>query len=249
MIIFVTGATAGFGESITRKFISAGHKVIATGRRQERLDALKVELGEALYTLKLDVRDRQAIEQTVSSLPAEWRAIDVLVNNAGLALGLEPAHKASVDDWENMIDTNNKGLVFMTRALLPDMVERNVGHVINIGSTAGNWPYAGGNVYGASKAFVQQFSLGLRADLSGTRIRVTNIEPGLVGGTEFSAVRFKGNDEKVNKTYDNTTPLTAEDVSEAVFWVATLPAHVNINTLEMMPVSQSFAGLSVHREG
>ncbi|MGI8465038.1 bifunctional NADP-dependent 3-hydroxy acid dehydrogenase/3-hydroxypropionate dehydrogenase YdfG [Pectobacterium punjabense] len=249
MIIFVTGATAGFGESITRKFISAGHKVIATGRRQERLDALKVELGEALYTLKLDVRDRQAIEQAVSSLPAEWRAIDVLVNNAGLALGLEPAHKASVDDWENMIDTNNKGLVFMTRALLPDMVERNIGHVINIGSTAGNWPYAGGNVYGASKAFVQQFSLGLRADLSGTRIRVTNIEPGLVGGTEFSAVRFKGNDEKVNKTYDNTTPLTAEDVSEAVFWVATLPAHVNINTLEMMPVSQSFAGLSVHREG
>ncbi|AIA71062.1 bifunctional NADP-dependent 3-hydroxy acid dehydrogenase/3-hydroxypropionate dehydrogenase YdfG [Pectobacterium atrosepticum] len=249
MIIFVTGATAGFGESITRKFISAGHKVIATGRRQERLDALKAELGDALYPLKLDVRDRQAIEQAVASLPAEWRAIDVLVNNAGLALGLEPAHKASVDDWENMIDTNNKGLVFMTRALLPDMVERNIGHVINIGSTAGNWPYAGGNVYGASKAFVQQFSLGLRADLSGTRIRVTNIEPGLVGGTEFSAVRFKGNDDKVSKTYDNTTPLTAEDVSEAVFWVATLPAHVNINTLEMMPVSQSFAGLSVHREG
>ncbi|GKV80178.1 MULTISPECIES: bifunctional NADP-dependent 3-hydroxy acid dehydrogenase/3-hydroxypropionate dehydrogenase YdfG [Pectobacterium] len=249
MIIFVTGATAGFGESITRKFISAGHKVIATGRRQERLDALKAELGDALYPLKLDVRDRQVIEQAVATLPAEWRTIDVLVNNAGLALGLEPAHKASVDDWENMIDTNNKGLVFMTRALLPAMVERNIGHVINIGSTAGNWPYAGGNVYGASKAFVQQFSLGLRADLSGTRIRVTNIEPGLVGGTEFSAVRFKGNDDKVSKTYDNTTPLTAEDVSEAVFWVATLPAHVNINTLEMMPVSQSFAGLSVHREG
>ncbi|AIU88530.1 bifunctional NADP-dependent 3-hydroxy acid dehydrogenase/3-hydroxypropionate dehydrogenase YdfG [Pectobacterium odoriferum] len=249
MIIFVTGATAGFGESITRKFISAGHKVIATGRRQERLDALKAELGDALYPLKLDVRDRQAIEQAVATLPAEWRTIDVLVNNAGLALGLEPAHKASVDDWENMIDTNNKGLVFMTRALLPAMVERNIGHVINIGSTAGNWPYAGGNVYGASKAFVQQFSLGLRADLSGTQIRVTNIEPGLVGGTEFSAVRFKGNDDKVSKTYDNTTPLTAEDVSEAVFWVATLPAHVNINTLEMMPVSQSFAGLSVHREG
>ncbi|MCA6924749.1 bifunctional NADP-dependent 3-hydroxy acid dehydrogenase/3-hydroxypropionate dehydrogenase YdfG [Pectobacterium versatile] len=249
MIIFVTGATAGFGESITRKFISAGHKVIATGRRQERLDALKAELGDALYPLKLDVRDRQAIEQAVATLPAEWRTIDVLVNNAGLALGLEPAHKASVDDWENMIDTNNKGLVFMTRALLPAMVERNIGHVINIGSTAGNWPYAGGNVYGASKAFVQQFSLGLRADLSGTRIRVTNIEPGLVGGTEFSAVRFKGNDDKVSKIYDNTTPLTAEDVSEAVFWVATLPAHVNINTLEMMPVSQSFAGLSVHREG
>ncbi|MEH0832641.1 bifunctional NADP-dependent 3-hydroxy acid dehydrogenase/3-hydroxypropionate dehydrogenase YdfG [Pectobacterium cacticida] len=248
MIIFVTGATAGFGESITRKFIGAGHKVIATGRRQERLDALKAELGEALYPLKLDVRDRQAIEQAVATLPAEWRAIDVLVNNAGLALGLEPAYQASVDDWENMIETNNKGLVYMTRALLPAMVERNIGHVINIGSTAGNWPYAGGNVYGATKAFVRQFSLGLRADLFGTQIRVTNIEPGLVGGTEFSSVRFKGNDEKVSKTYGNTTPLTAEDVSEAVFWVATLPAHVNINSLEMMPVSQSFAGLCVHRE-
>ncbi|MEH0875990.1 bifunctional NADP-dependent 3-hydroxy acid dehydrogenase/3-hydroxypropionate dehydrogenase YdfG [Pectobacterium cacticida] len=248
MIIFVTGATAGFGESITRKFIGAGHKVIATGRRQERLDALKAELGEALYPLKLDVRDRQAIEQAVATLPAEWRAIDVLVNNAGLALGLEPAYQASVDDWENMIETNNKGLVYMTRALLPAMVERNVGHVINIGSTAGNWPYAGGNVYGATKAFVRQFSLGLRADLFGTQIRVTNIEPGLVGGTEFSSVRFKGNDEKVSQTYGNTTPLTAEDVSEAVFWVATLPAHVNINSLEMMPVSQSFAGLCVHRE-
>lgn len=248
MIILVTGATAGFGESITRKFIKEGHQVIATGRRQERLDALKAELGDALYTLKLDVRDRKTIEQAITSLPAEWRSIDVLVNNAGLALGLEPAYKASLDDWETMIDTNNKGLVFMTRTLLPAMVDRNVGHIINIGSTAGNWPYAGGNVYGASKAFVQQFSLGLRADLFGTRIRVTNIEPGLVGGTEFSAVRFKGNDDKASKIYDNTTPLTAEDVSEAVFWVATLPAHVNINTLEMMPVSQSFAGLNVYRE-
>lgn len=248
MIIFVTGATAGFGESITRRFIKEGHKVIATGRRQSRLDALKTELGDALYTLKMDVRDRQAIEQAIVSLPTEWRSIDVLVNNAGLALGLEPAHKASLDDWETMIDTNNKGLVFMTRALLPGMVERNIGHIINIGSTAGNWPYSGGNVYGASKAFVQQFSLGLRADLFGTGVRVTNIEPGLVGGTEFSAVRFKGDGDKVSKTYGNTTPLTPEDVTEAVFWVATLPAHVNINTLEMMPVSQSFAGLSVYRE-
>ncbi|MCV9877415.1 bifunctional NADP-dependent 3-hydroxy acid dehydrogenase/3-hydroxypropionate dehydrogenase YdfG [Brenneria izbisi] len=248
MIIFVTGATAGFGESITRKFIKEGHKVIATGRRQARLDALKAELGDALYTLTLDVRDRKAIENAVATLPADWRAIDVLVNNAGLALGLEPAHKASADDWETMIDTNNKGLVFMTRALLPDMVKRHRGHVINIGSTAGNWPYAGGNVYGASKAFVRQFSLGLRADLFGTPIRVTNIEPGLVGGTEFSNVRFKGNEDQVSQTYGNTQPLTPDDVTEAVFWVATLPAHVNINTLEMMPVSQSFAGLSVHRE-
>ncbi|EHD21466.1 MULTISPECIES: bifunctional NADP-dependent 3-hydroxy acid dehydrogenase/3-hydroxypropionate dehydrogenase YdfG [Brenneria] len=248
MIIFVTGATAGFGEAITRKFIQEGHKVIACGRRQERLDALKNELGTSLHTLRLDVRNQKSIDQAITSLPAAWRNIDVLVNNAGLALGLEPAHKAYVNDWENMIDTNNKGLVFTTRALLPNMVKRNAGHVINIGSTAGNWPYAGGNVYGATKAFVRQFSLGLRADLFGTRVRVTNIEPGLVGGTEFSAVRFKGNEDKVNKTYDKTQPLTAEDVAEAVFWVATLPAHVNINSLEMMPVSQSFAGLNVYRE-
>ncbi|MCL2895780.1 bifunctional NADP-dependent 3-hydroxy acid dehydrogenase/3-hydroxypropionate dehydrogenase YdfG [Brenneria tiliae] len=248
MIIFVTGATAGFGEAITRKFIQEGHKVIACGRRQERLDALKNALGASLHTLRLDVRNQKSIDQAMTSLPAAWRDIDVLVNNAGLALGLEPAHKAYVNDWENMIDTNNKGLVFTTRALLPHMVKRNTGHVINIGSTAGNWPYAGGNVYGATKAFVRQFSLGLRADLFGTRVRVTNIEPGLVGGTEFSAVRFKGNEDKVNKTYDKTQPLTAEDVAEAVFWVATLPAHVNINTLEMMPVSQSFAGLNVYRE-
>lgn len=248
MIIFVTGATAGFGEAITRKFVSAGHRVIISGRRQERLDALQAELGAAVYPLRLDVRDKNAIAQALASLPADWRDVDVLVNNAGLALGMELAHQANVDDWETMIDTNNKGLVFMTRALLPSMVQRNAGHVINIGSTAGNWPYAGGNVYGASKAFVRQFSLGLRADLFGTRVRVTDIEPGLVGGTEFSAVRFKGNDDKVQQTYDNTNPLLPEDVAESVFWVATLPAHVNINTLEMMPVSQTFAGLKVHRE-
>ncbi|TNV22672.1 bifunctional NADP-dependent 3-hydroxy acid dehydrogenase/3-hydroxypropionate dehydrogenase YdfG [Buttiauxella sp. B2] len=249
MIILVTGATAGFGESITRRFVQQGHKVIATGRRQERLQELKDELGESIITLQLDVRNRAAIDQAMEQLPAEWRNIDVLVNNAGLALGMEPAHKADPDDWETMIDTNNKGLVYMTRAVLPGMVERNRGHIINIGSTAGNWPYAGGNVYGATKAFVRQFSLNLRADLHKTAIRVTDIEPGLVGGTEFSNVRFKGDDGKVEKTYENANALTAEDVTEAVWWVATLPKHVNINTLEMMPVSQSFAGLSIHREG
>lgn len=247
MIILVTGATAGFGESITRRFVENGHKVIATGRRQERLQALKEELGDAIYPLQLDVRDRTAIDEKLASLPAEWRNIDILVNNAGLALGMEPAHKASVEDWENMIDTNNKGLVYMTRAVLPGMVERNRGHVINLGSTAGSWPYAGGNVYGATKAFVHQFSLNLRTDLNGTAVRVTNIEPGLVGGTEFSNVRFKGDDAKADKTYENTTALSAEDIAEAVWWVATLPKHVNINTLEMMPVSQTYAGLSVHR--
>ena len=247
MNIFVTGATAGFGEAITRKFINNGHHVIATGRRLERLEKLKDELGDALTILQLDVRYRAAIQQALASLPVAKRRIDVLVNNAGLALGLEPAHKANIDDWDTMIDTNAKGLVNMTRAILPDMVERNVGHIINIGSTAANWPYAGGNVYGATKAFVKQFSLGLRADLHGTRVRVSDIEPGLVGGTEFSNVRFKGDNERVGKTYENANALSAVDIAEAVYWVATLPAHVNINTIEMMPVSQSFAPLSVHR--
>lgn len=248
MIVLVTGATAGFGECITRRFIQQGHKVIATGRRQERLQELKDELGDNLYIAQLDVRNRAAIEEMLASLPAEWCNIDILVNNAGLALGMEPAHKASVEDWETMIDTNNKGLVYMTRAVLPGMVERNHGHIINIGSTAGSWPYAGGNVYGATKAFVRQFSLNLRTDLHGTAVRVTAIEPGLVGGTEFSNVRFKGDDGKAEKTYQNTVALTPEDVSEAVWWVSTLPAHVNINTLEMMPVTQSYAGLNVHRQ-
>lgn len=247
MIVFVTGATAGFGESITRRFVAQGHKVIATGRRESRLQALKDELGESVYTLQLDVRNRAAIEEAINSLPEAWRNIDVLVNNAGLALGIEPAQQASLDDWDAMIDTNNKGLVYMTRAVLPAMVERNVGHIINLGSTAGNWPYAGGNVYGATKAFVRQFSLNLRTDLHGTALRITNIEPGLVGGTEFSNVRFKGDDAKAGSVYDGAEPLTPEDVTEAVYWVATLPKHVNINTLEMMPVCQTLAGLKVDK--
>lgn len=247
MIVFVTGATAGFGQSITRRFVANGHQVIATGRRQERLDALKKELGDSVYTLALDVRDRSGIESALSSLPQEWRSIDILVNNAGLALGIEPAQNASVQDWEDMIDTNNKGLVYMTRAILPGMVERNVGHIINIGSIAGSWPYPGGNVYGATKAFVRQFSFNLRTDLHGTALRVTDIEPGLVGGTEFSNVRFKGDDARADNVYQGVEPLTAEDVTESVWWVANLPKHVNINALEMMPVGQSQAGLRVHK--
>ncbi|MGV3345717.1 bifunctional NADP-dependent 3-hydroxy acid dehydrogenase/3-hydroxypropionate dehydrogenase YdfG [Enterobacteriaceae bacterium LUAb1] len=248
MIIFVTGATAGFGESITRRFITEGHQVIATGRRQERLNKLKEELGENLFIIQLDVCDRAAIDKALSTLPTDWQQIDVLVNNAGLALGVEPAHKADVADWEKMIDTNTKGLVYMTRAVLPGMVERNRGHVINLGSIAGSWPYAGGNVYGATKAFVRQFSLNLRTDLHGTKLRVTDIEPGLAGGTEFSHVRFKGDHDKASHVYQDTQALTAEDVTEAVWWVTTLPAHVNINILEMMPVSQALAGLSVYRQ-
>ncbi|WP_075182085.1 bifunctional NADP-dependent 3-hydroxy acid dehydrogenase/3-hydroxypropionate dehydrogenase YdfG [Pantoea sp. 1.19] len=248
MIIFITGATAGFGESMTRRFIAAGHRVIATGRRHDRLQALRDELGEALWPLQLDVRNRAAIDAAVSGLPAEWREVDILVNNAGLALGIEPAQRADVDDWEQMIDTNTKGLVYMTRALLPGMVARNRGHIINIGSIAGSWPYAGGNVYGATKAFVRQFSLNLRTDLHGTALRVTDIEPGLVGGTEFSQVRFKGDEGKAENVYAGTEALSAGDVTEAVWWVANLPAHVNINTLEMMPVCQTQAGLSVYRK-
>ncbi|PHM38831.1 bifunctional NADP-dependent 3-hydroxy acid dehydrogenase/3-hydroxypropionate dehydrogenase YdfG [Xenorhabdus innexi] len=248
MIVFVTGATAGFGEAIARKFIEHGSIVIATGRRKERLDKLKEELGESFYPIQLDVRDRTAIEKVMRELPDNLRNIDILVNNAGLALGLEPAHQANLDDWETMIDTNTKGLVNMTRALLPNMVKMNHGHIINIGSVAANWPYAGGNVYGATKAFVKQFSLGLRADLQGKKVRVTDIEPGLVGGTEFSQVRFKGDGEKVNRIYEGADALTADDIADAVFWVANLPGRVNINTLEMMPVCQTFAGLSIHRD-
>lgn len=199
MIVLVTGATAGFGECITRRFIQQGHKVIATGRRQERLQELKDELGDNLYIAQLDVRNRAAIEEMLASLPAEWSEIDILVNNAGLALGMEPAHKASVEDWETMIDTNNKGLVYMTRAVLPGMVERNRGHIINIGSTAGSWPYAGGNVYGATKAFVRQFSLNLRTDLHGTAVRVTDIEPGWWVAPNFPMSALKAMTAKQKK--------------------------------------------------
>ncbi|GAB7525961.1 bifunctional NADP-dependent 3-hydroxy acid dehydrogenase/3-hydroxypropionate dehydrogenase YdfG [Paraburkholderia sp. 2C] len=247
MIVFVTGASAGFGAAIARAFVKGGHRVVATARRKDRLDALARELGENLLPLELDVRDRTAVEALSSALPDGFAAVDVLVNNAGLALGLEPAHKADLDDWETMIDTNCKGLVQVTRALLPGMVGRNRGHVINLGSVASSWPYAGGNVYGATKAFVAQFSLNLRADLTGTAVRVTDIQPGLCGGTEFSNVRFRGDDAKAAGVYKDMQPLTADDIAESIFWVATRPAHVNINSIELMPVAQSFAGLSVHR--
>lgn len=247
MIVFVTGASAGFGAAIARSFVKGGHRVVAAARRKDRLDALAAELGDALLALELDVRDRDAVAAVPSSLPADFAAVDVLVNNAGLALGVEPAQRASLDDWTTMIDTNCTGLVQMTRAFLPGMVERNRGHIFNLGSIAGRWPYPGGNVYGATKAFVRQFSLNLRADLLGTALRVTDIEPGLCGGTEFSNVRFHGDDDKAAKVYADVQPLTAEDVADAVYWIATRPAHVNVNTIELMPVAQSFAGLSVHR--
>ncbi|MES2712039.1 MAG: bifunctional NADP-dependent 3-hydroxy acid dehydrogenase/3-hydroxypropionate dehydrogenase YdfG [Pseudomonadota bacterium] len=248
MIILVTGATAGFGLTIARRFAADGAHIIAAGRRGERLAELQAELGsDRVLPLTLDVRDRAGIEAAMASLPAAWSAIDVLVNNAGLAMGLAPAQSADLDDWDAMIDTNCKGLTYMTRAVLPGMVARNSGHIVNIGSTAGEFPYPGGNVYGATKAFVRQFSLNLRADLFGTKIRVTDIEPGLVGGTEFSNVRFKGDDAKAASMYANTEALTPEDIADAVHWVATRPARVNINTLQLMPVVQSFAALRVDR--
>jgi 3-hydroxy acid dehydrogenase/malonic semialdehyde reductase len=248
MIILVTGATAGFGVAIARRFAADGARIIAAGRRAERLDALRDELGaDRVLPLALDIRDRAAIAAAIEALPEAWQAIDILVNNAGLALGLEPAQAAELDDWDAMIDTNCKGLVTMTRAVLPGMVARDRGHIVNIGSTAGEFPYPGGNVYGATKAFVRQFSLNLRADLFGTKIRVTDIEPGLVGGTEFSSVRFKGDDAKAATPYANTEALTPDDIADTVHWVATRPARVNVNTLQVMPVSQSFGPLRIHR--
>ncbi|CAM2180069.1 3-hydroxy acid dehydrogenase YdfG [Paraburkholderia sacchari] len=247
MIVFVTGASAGFGAAIARAFVKGGHRVVATARRKDRLDALATELGDALLPLELDVRDRAAVEAAPAALPPEFAEVDVLINNAGLALGVDPAHKADLDDWETMIDTNCTGLVRVTHAFLPGMIERNRGHIVNLGSSAGNWPYAGGNVYGATKAFVRQFSLNLRADLSGTALRVTNIEPGLCGGTEFSNVRYRGDDSRAANVYKDVQPLTPEDVADSIYWITSRPAHVNINTMELMPVAQAFAGLSVHR--
>lgn len=249
MILLVTGATAGFGRVIAQRFAGTGARIIAAGRREERLATLREELGaDRVLPLVLDVRDRAAVAAAIAGLPADWAGIDVCVNNAGLALGLAGAQEADLDDWDAMVDTNIKGLMYMTRAVLPGMVARNRGHIINIGSTAGEYAYPGGNVYGASKAFVRHFSLNLRADLWGTKVRVTNIEPGLVGGTEFSNVRFHGDDAKAAGIYAGAEPLTPGDVAEAVHWCATLPARVNINTLQMMPVGQAFGPLRVHKE-
>lgn len=246
-VVLVTGASAGFGLAIARRFAASGSRVILAARRLDRLQTLSAELGPRALPLMLDVGDRAAVVAAIASLPADFAAVDLLINNAGLALGLEPAQRASLDDWQQMINTNITGLVNVTHAVLPGLVARGRGHIINIGSTAGEWPYPGGNVYGASKAFVHQFSMNLRADLLGTAIRVSNIEPGLCGGTEFSTVRFHGDDAKAAKVYENTQPLTAEDIAETVHWTASLPAHVNINNLQLMPVCQANGPLAVHR--
>ena len=247
MIVLITGASSGFGEEMARKFVRHGHKVIAAGRRADRLTGLQKELGTALLPVTMDVTKKASVTQALASLPVEWQQIDVLINNAGLALGTEPAHLASLDEWETMISTNCQGLVTVTRAVLPAMVARNSGMIINIGSIAGSTAYPGGNVYGATKAFVEQFTKNLRADMAGTGVRTTNIAPGLCGGTEFSNVRFRGNDDAAAKVYEGTVPLTAVDIAESAYWIATLPPHVNINYIEMMPTCQGFGPLTIKR--
>lgn len=247
-IVFVTGASAGFGRAITQRLVQDGHRIIAAGRRRTLLDALVSELGEAVLPYTLDVTDAAAVAALPDALPEAWRAVDVLVNNAGLALGMDPSYRAQLSDWDTMVATNVTGLMHMTRALLPGMVARDTGHVVNLSSTAALYPYPGGHVYGASKAFVTQFSLNLRADLVGTGVRVTDLEPGLVGGTDFSTTRFHGDSEKAAAVYAGLTPLGPQDIAEAVSWVLGLPAHVNINRLEMMPTCQASGPLALKRQ-
>ena len=247
--IFITGATSGFGRACALRFADEGWRLIVTGRRRDRLDELVDHLPEVpVHAVELDVRDLAAVREVIAALPEPFRDIDVLVNNAGLALGLEGAHEADLDDWETMIDTNIKGLCYLTRCLLPAMVARDRGHIVNLGSIAGTYPYPGGNVYGATKAFVKQFSRNLLADLVHTRIRVTNIEPGLAE-SEFSVVRFHGDRDKAEAVYRGTQPLTPPDIAEIVHWVTSVPPHVNICSVEVMPVCQGFGPLAVHRQG
>lgn len=245
--VLITGASAGFGLAIAERFLRSGARAIVCARRLDRLQALADKHPGNVLAVPLDVTDRAAVASAMAGLPAEFAEVDVLVNNAGLALGLAPAHEADLDDWDRMIATNCAGLVSVTRAILPGMVARRRGTVVNIGSIAGEFPYPGGNVYGATKAFVHQFTQNLNADLIATGVRATCIEPGLCGGTEFSSVRFHGDDSRAASVYAGTQPLSAEDIAETVHWVATLPAHVTINALSMMPNCQSFSGMTIKR--
>jgi len=247
-IVVITGATGGFGEAFARKFAAAGCALILTGRRAEKLDALAAALKVPVHTIIVDVSDRQAVKAAFANLPESFRAIDLLINNAGCALGQEPAYEASADDWQEMIEANNLGLVMVTHSILGGMVDRRHGHIINISSTAGSYPYPGGHVYCATKAFVKQFSLSLRSDLNSKGVRVTNIEPGMVE-TAFSLTRFKGDAAKAAAVYEGANPLTAEDIAETVFWAATQPPRVNINRIELMPTTQAPGPLVVYREG
>ena len=244
--ILITGATAGIGEASARRFASGGWKVIGTGRRADRLKALADELGEQFLPLEIDMRDRDSVE-SLAKLSGEWGAIDLLLNNAGLAPPTDPLTETDWDLLETVVDTNVTGLVALTRALLPRLIERK-GAIINLSSVAATYPYKGGAVYAGTKAFVRQFSLDLRCDLAGTGVRVTSIEPGMVE-TEFTIVRTGGDKQASDALYANMDPMTGEDIAETIWWVATLPPHLNINALELMPVSQSFAGFTVARKG
>ncbi|MFT3897628.1 MAG: SDR family NAD(P)-dependent oxidoreductase [Thermomonas sp.] len=242
---FITGATSGFGRAAAKRFVDAGWQVVGTGRRADRLDALKAELGDAFHPVRFDIRDETAMRAALEALPGRFRGIDLLVNNAGLAQGTKPAQEASLADWRTMIDTNITALVTLTHALLPTLIERK-GAVINVSSTAANYPYSGGNVYGGSKAFVSQFSLNLRADLHGTGVRVTALEPGMAE-TEFTLVRTHGDQAASDALYAGMDAMSAQDIADTIFWIATLPPHLNVNRIELMPTRQSFAGFQLHR--
>ena len=245
MNVLITGASAGFGEALAKLLVTKGHKVIGAARRLEKLETIANELGELFLPVKMDVSDTASLPQIIADLPAEFSQIDVLVNNAGLALGTEPAYKSDLNDWMQMVDTNIKGLIALTHAVLPAMVERDSGYIINVGSIAGSWPYHGGNVYGATKAFVKQFSLNLRADLLGTQVRITNLEPGAIAGTEFSNVRYHGDDKKADKVYEGFKNMTGDDIGDILLWLIESPAHINVNRLEVMPVAQTYNGLTI----
>ncbi|MBI1273435.1 MAG: SDR family NAD(P)-dependent oxidoreductase [Alphaproteobacteria bacterium] len=247
-IVLITGATGGFGQAFARRFAAAGCRLVLTSRKPGALDTLVQEIKVPVHQMILDVRDRKAVEQAFAALPADFKDIDLLINNAGGAHGQEPAYAANFDDWETMIDVNAKSLALFTRLALTGMTARKAGHIINIGSMAGSYPYPGGHAYCGVKAFVKQFSLALRADLIGTGVRVTNIEPGMAQ-TDFSLNRFKGDAAKADAVYAGANPLTAQDVAESVFWAATLPQHVNINRIELMPTTQGPGALAVHRGG
>ena len=249
MIVLITGATSGIGESCAELFSKKGYKTILIGRRKDRLTKLAKKLGlKNNLPIQLDVRNKNKVFLTISKLPKTFKKISILINNAGLAWGLEPAHKIDIRKWETMIDTNCKGLTYMTRAVLPGLIKRNKGHIINIGSVAGSYPYGGGNVYGGTKAFVKQFSLGLKSDLLGTKVKITNIEPGMAD-TEFSLVRFSGNKKKANDVYKNMTPLNGNDIAETILWSINRPSHVNINRIEIMPLQQGFNFFAISRTG
>ena len=248
MNVLITGASAGFGKALAERLIANGHRVIGCARRLEKLNTLADTWGETFLPVVMDVSDTATIPQIIADLPDKFKQIDVLVNNAGLALGTEPAQNASLDDWMRMTDTNIKGLMALTHAVLPAMVARDSGYIINVGSIAGSWPYFGGNVYGATKAFVKQFSLNLRADLIGTQVRVTNLEPGNVAGTEFSNVRYHGDDDKAAQVYDGFKTMTGDDIGDILLWLIESPAHINVNRLEVMPVAQTYNGLTIAKQ-